>query len=80
MTPEQRAPGWQIRCRKCGFTEPWGKYGIRLAAAGTEYTVGWCAKCRWIRTHAIERAESPTHVREGNDLEPADADATSRRV
>ena len=69
MNPEERAPGWQIRCRKCGFTEPWGKYGIRLGGAGTTYTIGWCSKCRWIRTHAIERVDSTTHAPEGNDTE-----------
>jgi len=55
MDPEKRAPGWQIRCTKCGFTEPWGKYGIRLFAIGTTYTIGWCNTCRWIRFHAIEK-------------------------
>jgi hypothetical protein len=55
MNPEERAPGWRIRCRKCGMTELWGKYGIRKNAAGTAYTIGWCPRCRWIRTHAIER-------------------------
>lgn len=56
MKAEERAPGWQIRCRKCGFAEPWGKYGIRMAGAGTSDTIGWCPKCRWLRTHAIEKA------------------------
>ncbi len=56
MKAEERAPGWQVRCRKCGWTEPWGKYGIRLAAAGRSYTIGWCARCRWIRIHVIERS------------------------
>ncbi len=52
---EQRAPGWVIRCLKCGFTEPWGKYGIRLGAAGRTWTLGWCARCRWVRCHVIEK-------------------------
>lgn len=52
---EKRAPGWKIRCLKCGFTEPWGKYGIRLFACGTKYTIGRCSACgRW-RFFAIER-------------------------
>ena len=60
-TPEQlqrwesRAPGWQIRCLKCGFTEPWGKYGIRLAAIGNKYTLGFCTRCRWLWLHVIEK-------------------------
>jgi hypothetical protein len=52
---ERRAPGWQIRCLKCGFTEPWGKYGIRIGAAGREYTLGRCARCRRICCHVIEK-------------------------
>lgn len=55
IDPEKRAPGWQIRCMKCGFTEHWGKYGIRRFAIGTSYTIGWCNTCRWIRFHAIEK-------------------------
>lgn len=52
---EKRAPGWKIRCLKCGFTEPWGKYGIRRMAYGKNYTIGRCSKCgRW-RFFAIER-------------------------
>jgi hypothetical protein len=52
---ESRAPGWQIRCRKCGFTEPFGKYGIRLAGVGTQYTIGFCSRCRWLRIQVIEK-------------------------
>jgi len=52
---EKRAPGWQIRCLKCGFTEPWGKYGIRLGAFGKKYTFGFCSQCRWIRIHVVEK-------------------------
>lgn len=45
---EQRAPGWDIRCLKCGFTEPAGKYMIRKWAAGRKYTFGRCRRCgRW---------------------------------
>ncbi len=76
MNPEDRAPGWQIRCRKCGFTEPWGKYGIRLAAAGKAYTIGWCPKCRWLRTHAIEKVGAPKAPEEksAEPSHPADGD------
>jgi RNase P subunit RPR2 len=61
VTPEQRqrwetrAPGWQIRCLKCGFTEPFGKYGIRKFAGGKSYTVGFCTHCRWLRFYVIEK-------------------------
>jgi hypothetical protein len=56
MNAKDLAPGWQIRYRRCGFTEPWGKHGIRLHSAGTVYTIGWCKVCRWLRIHVIERA------------------------
>ena len=53
---EKRAPGWQMRCCKCGYTEHYGKYGIRKwAASAGKVTWGWCSKCRWIRFHAIEK-------------------------
>jgi len=56
MDPEKRAPGWQIRCTRCGHTEPWGKYGISLgAAAWKKYTLGKCASCRRYGFHAIEK-------------------------
>jgi hypothetical protein len=54
---EARAPGWRIRCVKCGFTEHYGKYGIRLWAVGTKYTIGRCARCGKFRIHAIEKGE-----------------------
>ena len=57
MDSQARAPSWKVRCLKCGFTEDWGKYGIRRGAAGRSYTWGWCPRCRWIRCHAIEKAK-----------------------
>lgn len=54
---QQRAPGWVIRCLKCGFTEPWGKYGIRIGGKGRNWILGWCSRCRWIRCHVIEKGE-----------------------
>jgi hypothetical protein len=55
MTAEMRAPGWQIRCMKCGFTEPWGKYGIRRGGFGKTFTIGKCSHCRRIRFHVVEK-------------------------
>ena len=52
---EVRAPGWKIRCKTCGLTEPYGKYGIRKWAAGKQFTFGYCASCRRIRLHVTER-------------------------
>lgn len=58
MNPEKRAPGWHVRCTRCGFTEPWGKYGIRLGAwSWKKYTIGRCPSCRKLGFHAIERME-----------------------
>lgn len=56
--PDRRAPGWVIRCLRCGFTEPWGKYGLRLAARGRPRTLARCSRCRRLCCHVIER--SPT--------------------
>jgi len=55
---EARAPGWQIRCLKCDFTEPFGKYGIRMRAAGKKYTVGYCSYCRGLRFYVIEHEKA----------------------
>ena len=57
---ENRAPGWVIRCLNCGFTEPYGKYGIRKAAAGRPRTLGWCSRCRGIHCHVIEKRKRET--------------------
>jgi hypothetical protein len=59
MDPEKRAPGWQIRCLKCDFAEPWGKYGVRLKAAGRTYTFGRCPQCKRIRIHVVEKVPAP---------------------
>jgi hypothetical protein len=65
MNAEMRAPGWQIRCLKCGFAEPWGKYGIRRGAAGKSYTIGFCSQCRWLRFHVIEKVATVKPAKEG---------------
>jgi len=56
---ELRAPGWDVRCLKCGFREPWGKYGIRRGAAGRKYTLGRCSRCGRICCHVVEKRKSP---------------------
>ena len=52
---EKRAPGWRVRCRKCGFTEHWGKYGIRLHAVGNRYMLGRCSSCNKLGWQVVER-------------------------
>jgi hypothetical protein len=52
---EKRAPGWRIRCRKCGFTEDWGKFGIRKHAVGVTYKFGRCPHCHRFGWAIVER-------------------------
>lgn len=51
------APGWQVRCTKCGRTRDAAEVGIvRVwAASRGKWTLGWCRQCRWLRWIAIER-------------------------
>lgn len=53
---ERRAPGWVVRCRRCGLTEPWGKYAVRLYAASLgKRTLRRCARCGRLCCHSIEK-------------------------
>jgi predicted nucleic-acid-binding Zn-ribbon protein len=65
MSAEMRAPGWQIRCLKCGFAELWGKYGVRRGAAGKSFTIGRCSQCRRIRFHVIEKVPAARPAKAG---------------
>lgn len=55
-TYERRAPRWRLRCLKCGFSEPFGKFGVRLGAASwRKFVIGRCTRCgRW-GCMAVER-------------------------
>ncbi|MCK5113599.1 MAG: hypothetical protein KAR11_02405 [Phycisphaerae bacterium] len=55
---ERRAPGWVVRCLRCGFSEPWGKYGVRKFAAGRKFTLARCQRCKRLCCHAIEKRPS----------------------
>ena len=56
MDPEKNAPGWDVRCCRCGFTEPWGKYGIRIGAWSWKcYKVKSCPSCHRFGFHALEK-------------------------
>jgi len=74
---KERAPGWRIRCQTCGFTEHFGKYGIRRAAAGKKWTLGHCERCGRIRRHVIEKGPVPT---EQSPLVPATSSAQPPRL
>ena len=54
---ERRAPGWNSRCLTCGLVEPYGKHGIRIAAAGSPRKLYWCDRCQRFRCHRVERRE-----------------------
>lgn len=50
------APGWQVRCLKCGLTLDAADLGwIRIRAAGRSYKLLWCQQCGRFRCFAMER-------------------------
>jgi hypothetical protein len=55
------APGWQIRCPKCGKTRSYGEVGgVRLGAASRgKRILGWCRRCNWFRWAVVERVPAP---------------------
>jgi hypothetical protein len=67
---EKRAPGWHIRCRKCGFTEQWGKFGIRKYASGISYKFGRCPNCHRFGWAVVERSDAPPPVAQTQATKP----------
>lgn len=60
------APGWQVRCLRCGLHVPAGQAGIiRLGAYGKSYKLGWCWRCRWVRCFVVERSKRDRGTRPG---------------
>jgi hypothetical protein len=53
------APGWQVRCTKCGHTASAARAGVvRIHAFSlAKYTLGLCSHCKSLRVLAIERYE-----------------------
>jgi len=51
------APGWVVRCTKCGKIRKADEAGIvRVGSvASFSYTLDWCSNCRKIRFHVVER-------------------------
>ncbi len=57
---QKRAPGWRVRCLRCGYKQHWGRFGIRRGAASwKKWTLGFCKRCRRIACHAIEKGPVP---------------------
>jgi hypothetical protein len=50
------APGWQVRCPRCGLTFDAADLGwVRIWAAGHSYKLLWCSQCHWFRWCTLER-------------------------
>ena len=64
------APGWRVRCLRCGLSIPAGQAGIiRLGAYGKSYKLGWCQRCRRIRCFVVERSKRPAAESDRADSE-----------
>lgn len=51
------APGWQVRCPKCGLTFDAADLGFTFIGKkliGKERRLGWCQQCRWLRWLIVE--------------------------
>jgi len=54
------APGWQVRCPKCGLTVDAGAAGlVRVGAVGTSRRLGPCSVCKRFRWLIVERVKQP---------------------
>jgi RNA polymerase sigma factor (sigma-70 family) len=54
------APGWQVRCPKCGLTVDAGEAGlVRLYAVGRSRRLGPCSVCKRFRWLIVERVKQP---------------------
>jgi hypothetical protein len=51
------APGWQVRCTKCGKFRDAAEAGIVRVGGWSwkSYKLGWCPDCRRLRFIAIEK-------------------------
>jgi hypothetical protein len=54
MEPKKQANGWQIRCTRCDFSEPWDKPVAKTKAGGRKFVFGRCPNCKRIRFRVIE--------------------------
>ena len=56
------APGWQLRCGKCGLTFDAADLGFTFIAKITlgERRLRWCQQCRRWRWLIVEKASDPS--------------------
>jgi len=59
MESKKSANGWQIRCLRCDFAEPWDKPVTRTKSSGRKYIFGRCPNCKRIRFRVIEKVPDP---------------------
>ena len=72
------APGWQVRCRKCGLTfdaDYLGFVFIGKVLLGGEYKLRWCQQCRRLRWMSIERKPASVPEEAGPRCDVATGDA-----
>ena len=60
MDAKKHADGWQIRCTKCDFAEPWTKsVSGTKRSGGRKFIFGRCPNCKRIRFRVIEQIPHP---------------------
>lgn len=53
---ERRAPGWELRCLRCGYRQPYGRRGIRIGAASVGKSVLLrCSRCGRLGCHRVTK-------------------------
>ena len=73
--PIDPAPGWQLRCPKCGRTRAFGEVGVRLGAASVGKRIpGWCTACNELTAAIVERVAAPDGEPAVTGVEPEAAD------
>lgn len=76
------APGWQVRCPKCGITFDAADLGfifIGKKVIGRERRLAWCQHCRRIRWLIIERKRENVTEHDGPRSNLAAHAASARR-
>ncbi len=59
MEPLKQTTGWQIRCLRCDFAEPWNISGARRKSGARRFVFGRCPQCKRIRFRVIEKVPQP---------------------